>query len=141
MTCKSKRPSAGDAGPNRGDCNQLASLLHPELTPSYTPQQGPLPTGWRPSIPQSWPATPKVDPTLPFGCWLLADASEVLFNRNYQPLWRRTLDGTVTRVDPDQRFDWIKQSWLYDDSNPPERNPKTRKRLKLILALFTDGRA
>lgn len=33
---------------------------------------------------------------LPYGKWTCEDGSEVLFNRDYCPPWKRSPDGTVT---------------------------------------------
>lgn len=38
---------------------------------------------------------------LPYGKWTCADGSEVMFNRDYCPIWVRTVDGKVETIDPD----------------------------------------
>lgn len=38
---------------------------------------------------------------LPYGKWTYADGTELLFNRDYRPLWARRKDGKVIPVDPD----------------------------------------
>lgn len=36
---------------------------------------------------------------MPYGKWVCPDGSEVLYNRDYRPLWKRETDGTVTSID------------------------------------------
>ena len=112
-----------------------AGLLVP-LAPSHAPQTG----GSRFRQTHAWlesicPTPPAPLGTLPYGYWVLGDSSEVLFDRNYRPMFVRDLDGTVTRVmDGGRWFKWQTQSYFYDDSNPPGRNRQTRERLIAILA-------
>ncbi|HEY1095635.1 MAG TPA: DUF5623 domain-containing protein [Alphaproteobacteria bacterium] len=42
---------------------------------------------------------------LPYGKWKCADGTEVLYNRDYCPLWARTPGGGVEALDPDT---WVK---------------------------------
>jgi hypothetical protein len=55
---------------------------------------------------------------LPYGVWTLHDGGQVLFNRDYEPLWCRR-DG---RVWPADRAAWIRgiarQMWLYTNNTP-----------------------
>jgi hypothetical protein len=54
---------------------------------------------------------------LPYGFWQTQSGDEVLFDRRYRPLLRRTPDGVVTREAPDRWIEGIvRQRWLYDDS-------------------------
>jgi hypothetical protein len=50
---------------------------------------------------------------MPYGKWTLADGSEVLFNREHEPIWRRA-DGCVIPADP---AEWVMgvadQIWFY----------------------------
>ena len=96
------------------------------LAPSHAPQRGP----------RRFPPSHSLPPpdTLPYGWWTLADGSHVLFDRGYCPLWARTPQGVVTAADPTQWTEWVWQSWLYDDSNPPWRNKATRARCEAVLA-------
>lgn len=56
----------------------------------------------------------------PYGKWTTKDGAEVLFNREYQPIWVKHPDG---KVDSAARDWWVpnivKQEWYYNDSNPP----------------------
>ncbi|ACF01014.1 hypothetical protein Rpal_2501 [Rhodopseudomonas palustris TIE-1] len=45
---------------------------------------------------------------LPYGCWTLQDNSEVIFARDYYPMWR-IAEGAVERLDP-----WL---WINDIAN------------------------
>jgi hypothetical protein len=74
---------------------------------------------------------------LPYGIWGELDGSTTLFNRDYQPLWRRRPDGTVTRAD--ERPHWVEQNWFFNDSNPPWVNKKTLKLCEDILHEFGVG--
>ena len=46
---------------------------------------------------------------LPYGAYLLADGSEVLFNRDYCPLWRR---GPV-EAKHDEIIDYVARKWFF----------------------------
>jgi hypothetical protein len=52
---------------------------------------------------------------LPYGQWSLRDGTEVLFSRQYEPLWKRNGD-CITRADP---MEWVggieRQEWFYKD--------------------------
>ena len=51
---------------------------------------------------------------LPYGKWTCADGREVLFTRDYIPLYQRSPDGAVMRADPSE---WVKfqgQEFFYD---------------------------
>lgn len=68
---------------------------------------------------------------MPYGKWSLADGSEVLFNRCYEPIWRRT-SGCITQADPTE---WIKgitdQEWFYKDgSTYPAKRTSAAKVLR-----------
>jgi hypothetical protein len=57
----------------------------------------------------------KVRPT-PYGAWRCADGREVLYNRNYQPIWERLPDGTVRPADPSEWVrDIVEHRWFWDD--------------------------
>ena len=98
----------------------------------------------------------------PYGFWC-ADGRTVLFNRGYHPivvfdaehgphvpascqLYRRDWqhwdgpthwDGPHIRA---ERFEWNREGWFYDDSNPPWLDAETRVRVMLVLADFLDGK-
>jgi len=70
---------------------------------------------------------------LPYGKWTLADSSEVLFNRYYHPIWRRTPDGVVTPIYQFEWIPWKRQDHFYDDSNLPWCNSKSRQCCETVL--------
>lgn len=108
-----------------------ASGLLVPLRPGYEPQRGPCAFP-----PIHGDRTLPPPGCLPYGWWTSADGSEVLFARTYTPLWHRTPDGVVTMADHNAWIEWIKQSYFYDDSNPPNRNKATRARLEAVLAAW-----
>jgi hypothetical protein len=62
---------------------------------------------------------------LPYGKWVMEDGSEVLFNREYKPMWKRTKSGEVSACDPNWSIHKNADSWFFDDSNTPWREKKT----------------
>jgi hypothetical protein len=82
---------------------------------------------------------------LPYGVWVCGDGTLVLFNRGYAPIWKRTPDGTVTRVKtPAFGKNWVKwekQYHFFNDSNPPWRNAQTRRFCEELLESFGVGGA
>jgi hypothetical protein len=76
---------------------------------------------------------------LPYGIWRENDGSEVLFNRGYNPIWRRRPDGSVRRVrDPigpngKMWIHWVSQDHFFNDACTPWHDAKSRKRCEAIL--------
>jgi hypothetical protein len=73
--------------------------------------------------------------TLPYGWWVERDGSWVLFNRYYFPIWRRTPDGVVSRVDGPWRYgkiwiNWVRQEYFYNDGFLPWHYPEVREFLE-----------
>jgi hypothetical protein len=69
---------------------------------------------------------------LPYGYYERADGSQVLFDRDYAPMWGRDADGSNVR----KASGWIehvKQGWFYDDYCSPN-SPIYRQRHKKALA-------
>lgn len=58
---------------------------------------------------------------LPYGKWKCADGREVLFNRDYCPIWQRS-DGVVTPIAPDVHVPHEKSEVYYNDGNAPYSN-------------------
>ena len=75
---------------------------------------------------------------LPYGKWTCADGREVLFNREYQPIWQRR-GNEVSAADPNEWVEWVEQAWFYDDAKSPfpwglrGSNMKTRRYCAQIL--------
>jgi len=72
---------------------------------------------------------------LPYGVWIERDGW-VLFNRKYQPIWRITMHNKITAVHPDERINYEKQEFLYNDSNPPWLNRDSYRKCRNILNMF-----
>src|ERR1700719_1158728 len=78
---------------------------------------------------------------LPYGVWREADGAEVLFTRDYHPIWRRAADGSVSRITspvgqvaPGRVWiHWVAQNWFFNDSNTPWHCAETRRRCEAIL--------
>ena len=52
----------------------------------------------------------------PYGQWICADGRQILFNRNYEPIWTRKCEGApAERTDPREWVRFVKQFWFYDD--------------------------
>jgi hypothetical protein len=86
--------------------------------------------GW----PEPEPRPRPPDNTLPYGIWTTADGSQILFARDYIPLWIKTPDGKVSRIDPDAWVNWERQQY-FPKSNLPS-NKTVRKNLQRILREF-----
>lgn len=81
---------------------------------------------------------------LPYGAYIRADGSEVLFDRNYHPVMERAQDGSNVRP----AAGWIKHEvtvWFYNDACSPrgQRRFKARQdalsRCEAALTAFTQG--
>lgn len=62
---------------------------------------------------------------MPYGKWVCGDGSEVLFNRDYHPIWAKLKSGEVIRLEPKT---WVKheeQHYFFDDGSSPWRKKKT----------------
>jgi hypothetical protein len=85
----------------------------------------------------------------PYGQWTCANGRQVLFNRSYWPILERTgEDGPVIAANPDERIDWIKQDYFFDDGNSPWRRgrfgntkaaKKTLERINAVLMEWEVG--
>jgi hypothetical protein len=65
---------------------------------------------------------------MPYGKWTLTDGTEVLYNRNYQPIWWKTSAGKITSKKP-QWVMGIQSDEVYfnDGSKPWEKNESKQK--------------
>lgn len=70
---------------------------------------------------------------LPYGKWTCTDGKEILFNRDYCPIWYRDKDGFVDTLDPATWIEFEKQEWFFGDTDPPWQSRKTYKKCKSIL--------
>jgi hypothetical protein len=56
---------------------------------------------------------------LPYGKWSCADGLEVLFNRDYCPIWVRHAQGVVSAVSPSASFNYKDSEFYFDDRSAP----------------------
>jgi hypothetical protein len=77
-----------------------------------------------------WRRNPRA--SLPYGMWTQEDGTEVLFNRSYRPMWKRTPEGEVSKTSG-----WVdeivKVQHYYDDWTPPYRSDATRIKCQAVL--------
>ena len=59
---------------------------------------------------------------LPYGKWTCADGTEVLFNRDYRPIWKKHPNGKVVAADPDEWVNFVNQKWQYGELNTPHEH-------------------
>ena len=59
---------------------------------------------------------------MPYGKWTCTDGTEVLFNRDYRPIWKRHPNGVVVAADPDEWVKFAKQEYLFGDHNTPDED-------------------
>jgi hypothetical protein len=75
----------------------------------------------------------------PYGMWTCQDGREVLFNRQYKPIWQR-INGTVTQADLKEFVHWTKQGWFFDDSRKNIHTPAGQRGLDAVLTAFKAGK-
>lgn len=71
---------------------------------------------------------------LPYGVWTEEDGAQVLFSRDYKPLWRVGVDGVVERLEP---WLWIRhkaQAYLWDEVKTPWHDRRLKAALEQRLA-------
>ena len=78
-------------------------------------------------------ATARRRDALPYGKWTCADGREVLFNRDYKPIWQRTADGRVSEAEASERVPYEEQEWFYDDNNRPWTDRELSEKLVATL--------
>ena len=78
--------------------------------------------------------------SLPYGIWVCEDR-QVLFNREYQPIWDRSHEGIYAiQADPKEWVKWKQQDWFYFDGDTPWDFPRTATRCFRILQSFCEGK-
>ncbi len=55
----------------------------------------------------------------PYGKWICGNGREVLFNRDYCPIWDRTADGVVMAIEPDVYVPHQESEFYYGDGTAP----------------------
>jgi len=73
-----------------------------------------------------------------YGLWTCADGREILFDRNYCPIWQRRPGQKVEAADPHERVRWKKEERLYNDGTPFEERKKIAEK---VLRDWQVGRA
>lgn len=56
---------------------------------------------------------------LPYGLWTCSDGREVLFNRDYKPIWQRRPGEAASAADRDEQVPYVDQKWFYGDHSAP----------------------
>jgi hypothetical protein len=56
---------------------------------------------------------------LPYGRYNCEDGSYVLYNRDYEPIFRIRPDGSYLDCDPKEWIIHQSQDWFYSEANPP----------------------
>lgn len=72
---------------------------------------------------------------LPYGLWTTAEGREVLFSRDYRPIWSRMPGQSAVAADPEERIRFVREEWIYTGHRPPWRN---KARLRECLQALRD---
>ncbi|MEN5436788.1 hypothetical protein ABE545_24430 [Sphingobacterium faecium] len=59
---------------------------------------------------------------LPYGKWKLNDGTEILFNRDYNPIWAKSITGVVKAIEPDTDINSNIVESYFDDKTAPYYN-------------------
>lgn len=68
----------------------------------------------------------------PYGKWTCEDGREVLFNRDYKPLFERK-GGVVRLADKDEWVPFKKQEFFYTDTTSPWRRASSVEKCLAVL--------
>jgi len=68
---------------------------------------------------------------LPYGKWICEDGREVLFNRDYTPIWQRSSNGWGELIEPETNVLFASSSYYYDDRSAPYYNNEQTRALCL----------
>jgi hypothetical protein len=79
---------------------------------------------------------PAMRDRLPYGKWTCEDGREVLFNRQYRPIWQRRPSEPATIADPTERVKFMREEWFYRDASAPCRNKASRARCEAVLTAW-----
>ena len=75
---------------------------------------------------------------LPYGMWCCADGRQVLFNREYKPIWERR-GGPAVAAAGSEWVEWLRQEWFYGELDAPWYSRAMRKRCDVIQEQFKAG--
>ncbi len=81
--------------------------------------------------------TPQPEPMryrLPYGMWTCSDGREVLFNRDYEPIWERRPGEVARPADRGKQPARVGQQMFYSDSTAPWRDKESLRRCERVLA-------
>lgn len=70
---------------------------------------------------------------IPYGLWTCDDGTQVLFNRDYKPIWIKDVQGNVSKICPDTWIRFVHQEWFFNDSHMFDKNPKVIFECKAFL--------
>jgi hypothetical protein len=73
---------------------------------------------------------------LPYGMWTCADRKEVLFNRDYEPIWKRLPGEMASAADRKAKYEHVKEKWFFGDRNPPWSSERSVRRCLEALRVF-----
>jgi hypothetical protein len=74
--------------------------------------------------------------TLPYGKWTCANGTEVLFNRDYCPIWYKMPSGKVASLDPDTWVSYVgTSSHYYNDGQVPWHKKRKAKADECLAVL------
>jgi hypothetical protein len=73
--------------------------------------------------------------SMPYGMYICNDGREVLFNREYQPIWSRS-DCKVKQASPNEYIERTKQIWFYNDSAQPWNSTTVYKHCENVMIKF-----
>ena len=71
---------------------------------------------------------------LPYGYWVEEGGVRVIFNRDYKPMWRILVDGTVQRLEPWLWIKFMRQVFLWDDACTPWHSSDLKCHLEDLLS-------
>ena len=63
---------------------------------------------------------------MPYGVWTEESGSQVLFSRDYCPLWRISPIGEVSSEEPWRWIEFVQEEWFWNEMEAPWLNRKPR---------------
>jgi hypothetical protein len=75
---------------------------------------------------------------IPYGLWTCEGGREIIFNRDYKPIWERK-GGKVKPGNPKEWVKFIDQRWFHSDG-PNKPSPSVLKLAEKVLADFNAGK-
>ncbi|MNL59254.1 hypothetical protein D3C87_1829650 [compost metagenome] len=74
---------------------------------------------------------------LPYGKWKLNDGTEILFNRDYNPIWAKSITGVVKAIEPDTDINSNVVESYFNDKTAPYYN-YNKKSFTFCLSILKD---